>query len=357
MRELDFQAKCQQLRVYPEQYFGGSASEKWLCLCSLLSECQGPSGKFRIDKERKWEVVSALQKSIRRAEKSTALRVIAATQEMPEEYAYFLRRICVIACEDIGPGDDTVVKFVLACATLFSTQEPSPDHFRVLNFLTVQLCELSVRSRISCTYEIVSDAARNSALPPLNSEEKAIVDAILQQKRSIAASTTRIREWQKRQNWRTAGLLSYLGFSIPLESQVKTDPLPASRSLFDLPSYCYDMYTRIGLSVLRRLVAGVPGAESIRDFFQQNAVPTPHKVLGEALFTVEGGREKSELFYPALSLLEQRVFAHRFRLRFDDWLRLCDLTLEALGRGIIDNIREEILRGQYGQKQLQLVCQ
>jgi hypothetical protein len=357
MRKLDFQAKCQQLRVYPEQHFGESASERWLCLCSLLTEYHPASGNFRIDKERKWEVASALQKSIRRAEESTALRVIAATQEMPEEYAYFLRRLCVIACEDIGPGDDTLVKFVLACATLFSTQKPSPDHFRVLNFLTAQMCELPVRSRIYCSYEIITDAARNSALPPLNSDEKVIVDAIRQHKQDIATSTTRFHDWQRSQSWRTAGLLPYLGLSLPIESQVNTDPLPGSRIVFELPSYCYDMYTRIGLSGLRRIVAGVPGAESIRDFFQRNALASPHKVLGEALFTVEGGREQSELLYPALSLMEQRIFAHRFGLRFDDRLHLCDLTLKALQNGTIDRVREEVLRGQYGQGQLQLIAQ
>jgi replication-associated recombination protein RarA len=38
---------------------------------------------------------------------------------MPEEYAYFWRRLCVIACEDVGPADDVLASFVVACATVF----------------------------------------------------------------------------------------------------------------------------------------------------------------------------------------------------------------------------------------------
>lgn len=81
------------------------------------------------------------------------------------------------------------------------------------------------------------------------------------------------------------------------------------------------------------------------------------KPFGEALFTVEGGREKSELIYPALRSLEQRISAYQFGLPFDQWLRLCDLTQKALENGIIDRLREEVLTQQYGQEKFPLVCQ
>src|SRR5437868_14810433 len=97
------QARVTELATYPEHFFGEPASEKWLSLCSSLSKYQPPSGDFVIKKERKWELASALQKSIRRADRATALRLISAIENMPDEYAYFVRRICVIACEDVGP--------------------------------------------------------------------------------------------------------------------------------------------------------------------------------------------------------------------------------------------------------------
>jgi len=192
-------------------------------------------------------------------------------------------------------------------------------------------------------------------MPPLSNEDAAIEEAIARQKESIRGATTLVHLWQKKNNWRTEGLLQFVGLSLPSESHVKTDPLPAFRMIFDLPSYCYDVHTRIGLTVLRRLVHGTHGA--IREFFKQNRTQMAHKVLGEALFTVEGGREKCELVYPSLSSLEQRIFAHRFGLPFDRWPHLCDLTREALEKGVIDRLREEALRQQYGQEKLELICQ
>src|SRR5205823_5033232 len=100
MPETLVQAESEQLLAYPELCFGQPASEKWLDLCSSLRTYQAVSAKFVIDKDRKWELVSALQKSIRRADKATVLQLISGIRSMPEEYGYFWRRMCVIACED-----------------------------------------------------------------------------------------------------------------------------------------------------------------------------------------------------------------------------------------------------------------
>ena len=57
--------------------------------------------------------------------------------------------------------------------------------------------------------------------------------------------------------------------------------------LMGLPSYAYDVHTRVGLEMLKRLVRGVQGAEGIMELFQRYRLTSPHKVLGEALFAVE----------------------------------------------------------------------
>jgi hypothetical protein len=80
------------------------------------------------------------------------------------------------------------------------------------------------------------------------------------------------------------------------------------------------MHTRVGLEVLKRLVLGVEGGEGIKELFQQKKVKSPHRVLGEALFYVEGGRIQGELFYQPLYSLEQRLAAHRTGLSLDSWL-------------------------------------
>jgi replication-associated recombination protein RarA len=131
-------SSLQELLTYPKRRFGEPASERWFDLCSSLGTYQAPSLNFPIEKERKWELVSALQKAIRRADKATALKLISGTTSIPDEYSYFWRRMCVIACEDVGPADHTLVKFVVACATIFSPQKMGPENHRLLCFLAEQ---------------------------------------------------------------------------------------------------------------------------------------------------------------------------------------------------------------------------
>jgi hypothetical protein len=135
-----------------------------------------------------------------------------------------------------------------------------------------------MRSRIYCSYETVSIAAEKRVLPPLSTRDMIILDAIARQNEAVQAANTRMHNWQKRNNWRVEGLLRFVGLSLPLERNVKHDPLPACRTMFQLPSYCYDVHTRIGLTV-----QGVHGAEAIRNFFR-NSTNAAHKALGEVLF-------------------------------------------------------------------------
>jgi hypothetical protein len=101
-------------------------------LCGTLRNYNSPYQSWTLQKERKWELVSAFQKSIRRGDKVIALRLISAMESMPTEHAYFWRRLCVIACEDVGPADDCLAAFVIACATsLRKNTEPS-SHDRLV---------------------------------------------------------------------------------------------------------------------------------------------------------------------------------------------------------------------------------
>ncbi len=195
-------SRLQELLTYPERCFGQPALQKWVYLCSSLSTYQAPSLNFPIEKARKWELVSALQKAIRRADKATALRLISGVANMPEEYGYFWRRMCVTACEDVGPADHILVKFVVACATIFSPQKMGPENHRLLCFLAEQMCDLATRSRVCCSFEIVSLAVEKGALPSLESEDRMILDAIARQKAAVHAANTPIYEWQKKHNSR-----------------------------------------------------------------------------------------------------------------------------------------------------------
>src|SRR6266571_2968906 len=102
--------------------------------------------------------------------------------------------------------------------------------------------------------------------------------------------------------------------------------------------------------MLKRLVQGVEGAESIGELFQQHKITSPHRALGEALFFVEGGRSRGELIYARLSSLEQRLFAYQFGLPLNTWWQLRVLVEKALQDGVIDRVREEVLRQCYGEQ-------
>ncbi len=344
-----------ELLGYTRSSWGIRASERWVSLCTGLRDYQPPCRSLEIDKQRKWELVSAFQKSVRRADKAVALRSVSAMCNMPEEYAYFWRRLCVVACEDVGPADDEFALFVIACATLFTPKKTGNKLYDLFCFLTEQMCDLPSRSRIYCSYGVIEPAAINSLLPELLPEDRPIVSAILQRRADVQAATNCWQAWQKKNDWRAEGLLRFVGLRLPRPVTTLEEPMPPHKVLFDLPSYCYDVHTRVGLRVLHRLVQGVEGAKSIKDFFHQNNVKHAHKVVGEALFFAEGGRIRSELIYQSLFALEQRVFAHGLGLPLNRWLHLRALVEEALQEGVVDRTREEVLHQFYGNK-LQLIA-
>ena len=345
----------QELLSYPENRWSDPRSDRWLALCNAMSDYQAPPKSLAIDKERKWELVSALQKSIRRGDKQMALRLISAMDSMPEEWAYFWKRLCVIACEDVGPADDTLASFVVACATVFPPKKTGDKNYDLFCFLAEQMCDLPTRSRIYCSYGIIEPAAMKDELPALTAEEKQIVDAIMQRKAVIQAGANRWQQWQAKNDWRSEGMLRFVGLRLPLEMTDVERAVPRCKVLFDLPSFAFDTHTRIGLEMLRRLARGVPGAEAISEFFEQNRVKSPHRTLGMSLFFAEGGCIEGELIYQPLAYLEQRLFAYQFGLPLEKWFDLRVLVEKALAEGTIDRVRTEVLQRVYGQMLLGLI--
>jgi hypothetical protein len=195
-----------------------------------------------------------------------------------------------------------------------------------------------------------------SRVPKLLVEDEPIVSAIMQRKQVLQAANDPWQEWLRKNDWRAEGLLRFVGLTLPLQMIGVQTPLPPCKVLSDLPSYCYDVHTRVGLKALRRLVGGAAGAEGIRDFFYQNKIRNAHRALGMALFFEEGGRIKGELLYEHLCALEQHVFAHQHGMDADRWWQMRGLVQKALSEGVIDRVREEVLRQLYGQGKLQLIA-
>lgn len=214
-----------------------------------------------------------------------------------------------------------------------------------MGFLANQMCGLSNRSRIYCSYGVIEPAAMKSELPELRAEDKPIVSTIMQQKASVQMPKNAWQEWQRKNDWRAEGLLGFLGLRLPLEMTRVQTLLPPYKMLFDLPSYCYDMHTRVGLESLKRLIGT---SEAIGKFFHENRVKAAHRALGWQLFFVEGGRIKNELIYEPLSRMEQKVVAHQCGLSPGKWLVLRILLEEAIENGLLERIRSEVLDYFYG---------
>jgi hypothetical protein len=263
---------------------------------------------------------------------------------MPEEYGYFWRRLCVIACEDIGPADDELATFVVACSNIFTPKRTGSKTYDVFCFLVESLCDLSARSRIYCSMSIIEALVVEGNVPELSEEDGQIVSAIMQRKTMLLSPANAWQEWQSKNDWRAEKMLRFVGLTLPFETFKVQLPIPTYRMLFDLPSYCYDMQTRIGQAMLSRLMRGAFGATAIKDFVYRSRVKGALKGLGEALFFVEGARLEGEMLYPCLSRLEQLLIAHQHGLPLNEFLALQCLVLDALTAGIIDEIREGVLR-------------
>ncbi len=113
--------RCARLMSYPEHQWGVPPSERWVALTDALQRWEAPHTTLTLDNvERKWELVSAYQKCVRRGWNHWAQELAGAVLLWPPNYwRYFWSRLTTIACEDVGYGDLELMRFVIACAALF----------------------------------------------------------------------------------------------------------------------------------------------------------------------------------------------------------------------------------------------
>ena len=170
--------RFQELLAYPSRNWDEPASTRWFSLCARMRDYEAPSKQLAISKKQKWELISAFQKSIRRGDKLMALRLISAMDKMPEEYGYYWKRLCVIACEDIGPADNLLATFVTACEAVYSARKAAGVYYDLICFLTEEMCDLSNRSRIYCSYSMIDTMLSMTFLPEYSAEDQEIISAI-----------------------------------------------------------------------------------------------------------------------------------------------------------------------------------
>lgn len=341
------EAQYRQLLNYPELKWRTVASERWTELCSRLRLYRGLFPTFSLGHERKWELASALQKSIRRADTTTGLRLVSAISMMPQEFTYFWRRVCVACCEDIGPADDELVRFTVACASIFTPKKTGAITEQILAFLVEEMCSLSSRSRIYCSMSIIESIVAEGNHTTLPRSEIATIAWIMARRKLMQSPVNPWQRWLSQNDWRGERMLRFLGLTLPEAKFRVQRPIPKHSSLAQLPSYSFDVHTRIGQEVLRRLIRGTGGVHEIKYFMESNELRSPLTALGMALFYVEGGRIAGEVVYPSLCQLEQALVANRHGLSLADFVALQDVLLRVLESGKLNQIRSEVLLEKY----------
>ncbi|HEV2577116.1 MAG TPA: hypothetical protein VGU25_07890 [Acidobacteriaceae bacterium] len=281
------------------------------------------------------------------------MQLIATAASAPTVISQLPRRLAVIACEDIGAGDEILTCFTVACSAVFTPKRSAVEMPSVTCFLTNQMCLVQRRSRIGCSLSLIAESASMGVkLSNLSAADRAVFSAIRKRSEQLEAPDTAWRTWQRTNDWRGERMLRYLELPLPFDLATRSVHLRPAKILHDLPSYCYDLHTRIGRSVIQSLIHGAQGADPLKYFFARHKVCDRATALGMALFYSEGGQLRNEIFFAEVLDLEQRIMAQKFGLNISEWDDLRAHVNEALEAGIVDRLRREELELRGLQMQL-----
>lgn len=325
-----------QMRSAYAEWPGMAPSSWWEEACEALRIYQPPVKSLEIkNKERKWEVVSAYQKSVRRGHTDLALKLVSGMCSMPEELGYYWRRVCVTAAEDVGPSSNHVMNFVLVASSVYTPKKAADYQYKVLCFLTEMMCATE-RSRAYCMMSIIEGLIQGGVMPQsLTDYEREMVKRI---KETPSTGT-----WSAKNNWRGEGMPKFQECKIHHKFDVLNDEVDELVLLKGLPSYCYDMHTRVGKGVLIRMC----GFSVVKAFFEKNpTLAGKDQALGWAMFFTEGGVILQEHADSALALMEQKFVAAKFGWKLEQWFDLVVLMKKLMNDGAVNKLRQRVLDEQ-----------
>lgn len=295
------------------------------------------------DREDRWRLASSLQKAIRRADASAAMRAAHACHSV--DPAYLRKRLVVIAIEDVMLGNLRAVAWTLALAGNSSARRAAGD-LKVAVWLAQALAS-GAQDRTACDLVTVVDfdRERHSEMAMLASwPDEALADAATDLERPVAgrmaatwmlAGTKRFPnlnapDWNDRPRAPLMSLMVRAGMPLvlcyladraairgggcmhasllPMWQMIQADEdelrfiagdLPDDPGIGRLLSCSYDMHTRPGQVAIKRLMS-VPVVASALD----TVAPTHRKAATfEAVFAVEGGKLARRVSSPQIDAL------------------------------------------------------
>lgn len=302
--------------------------------------------------DRKWEIVSCYQKAVRRGDTAQALRMVSAMSSMPKELAYFSRRLTVTACEDVGFGSPQLTTFVtaaLAALTPAKLKDPA-DMRQVFGYLTECMTQ-AIRSRVSCSLSVIQNKMKE--LEKLDDFTSLFTEWDSKLMSHVLSSAITSQEpWFLANDWRGEGMLQYVSPNmvttvtncVALEEVcLRGDQLPEAKNLYGLPTYTYDMHTRVGKHAIAMLTKHV---QKTGELLAALPVDTKYawsdmtKLIGWCVFYAEGGRIRNEIWIPKLLELEHRTVWASFHLSMEEGEFLLASVADWIARGDLDKYRK-----------------
>ena len=327
------------LRRFPEIEWREAPTERWLKLCDELRDYPLPTIDLKIlEVERKWELVSAYQKAVRRGLSPLAGRLVGGFMSFEDkELSYFWRRVCTTACEDVGFGDIELMNFVIACSALITPKVGRIALFRVWSFLTEKMC-LAQKSRIYCQLSIIEGMIKEEKIPKnLDDWEKGVLTC-----RGTSSQCSHKEYWAEKNNWRGEGMLKFQNRNLslsPHQAKQKVWHPKEHKSLAGFPDFCYDMHTRVGKGLCIRM-SGYP---IFKEYFLKHPVTDKAMAIGWALFLAEGGLIESGLIDSKVSKLEMKFVALKMGWSVSVWIGFFLLMVDALAKEDVNRFRTRIL--------------
>lgn len=314
----------------------------WEFLCNQLPVALSAQNKSSLsvrNASRKWELVSAYQKTVRRGNADLAKHLICGMVSLQEERQYMWKRICTTVCEDVGAGNPTLMKFVLAVSSVFTPSKMSGQQALDLWIWLTEMMACSDKSRLYCQFSILENCIKEGAVNAFGSTGHGFhVRQVLATPVGYQASTEGDK-WLCKADWRGEGMASgpVRRVQIPGEMVQNGWNPPAVQSIAGLPDYAYDMHTSVGKGVCIKLCGHV----QVKNVFNVETPKDKTKAVGYAMFFEEGGRIQAEWQDPQVTELEQRVVAEKHGLSYEAWKALRAAVAECLSTGYVNSAREK----------------
>jgi hypothetical protein len=296
--------------------------------------------------ERKWELVSAYQKSVRRGHLELALKLVSAMVSMTGERTYMWRRVATTSAEDIGAGDPMVMKFVLACHSIYTPSKLTDRMALNLWGLLTKLMCAAQKSRVYCQLDVLRQALEADPVPQIvngDPESQVVADVLALDLKVLDVDPA--SHWLIKNNGRAEGLavgalwVEILSLTLSSMPQATDEP----RLIKGLPDYAYDMHTRTGKIALARLC----NHEEVLKWF--TAHPTKNKIqaVGHAVFYQEGGVISNGWTSPKIDRMTERMEGLQAGWDEAQWVEFSELISGLIAEGVLLGLRSKVADSFY----------